>query len=105
VIDGVVESPIYAPQEVPLGCKAQRFFIPLIFSGGIWSACGGLLSTPAFPAGTISDGFYTIFFLLFFLAFLILVIYMPLSKLDRELVKIWDLCKTALFVRLALKLH
>jgi len=24
--DGVVESPIYAPQEVPLGCKVQRFF-------------------------------------------------------------------------------
>jgi hypothetical protein len=62
IIDGVVESPIYAPQEVPLGCKAQRFFrnsayymyclipekplrlfIPLIFSGGIWNF---LLSTP-----------------------------------------------------------
>ncbi|MBW2563824.1 MAG: hypothetical protein JRE29_07285 [Deltaproteobacteria bacterium] len=25
--------------------KPLRLFIPLIFSGGIWSACGGLLST------------------------------------------------------------
>jgi hypothetical protein len=39
--------------------KSLRLFIPLIFSGGIWSACGGLLSTPrAFPAGTIDDTFY-----------------------------------------------
>jgi len=54
--DGVVESSIYAPQEVPLGCKAQWFFIPLIISGGIWNF---LLSTPrAFPAGTIRDTFY-----------------------------------------------
>jgi len=41
LFDGVVESPIYAPQEMPLGCKAQWFF-----------------STPrAFPAGTIGDTF------------------------------------------------
>ncbi len=26
ITDGVVESSIYAPQEVPLGCKAQWFF-------------------------------------------------------------------------------
>jgi len=84
--DGVVESPIYAPQEVPLGCKLQRFFrnsayymyclasekplrlfIPLIFSGGIWSARGGLFSTPrAFPTGTISDTFYETFLVLGF---------------------------------------
>jgi len=39
--------------------KPLRLFIPLIFSGGIWSACGGLLSTPrAFPTGTIGDTFY-----------------------------------------------
>jgi hypothetical protein len=54
--DGVVKSPIYAPQELPLGCKLQRFFgnsayymyclvpekplrlfIPLIFIGGYMS--------------------------------------------------------------------
>ncbi len=35
----------------------------------------------------INDWLHKIFFLLFFLAFLILVIYMPLSKLVRELVK------------------
>jgi len=39
--------------------KPLHLFIPLIFSGGIWSACGGLLSTPrAFPSGTIGDAFY-----------------------------------------------
>ena len=39
--------------------KPLRLFIPLIISGGIWSACGGLLSTPrVFPAGTIGDIFY-----------------------------------------------
>jgi len=39
--------------------KPARLFIPLIFSGGIWSACGGLLSPPrAFPAGTIGDTCY-----------------------------------------------
>jgi len=39
--------------------KPLRLFILLIFSGGIWSACGGLLSTPrAFPAGTIGITFY-----------------------------------------------
>ncbi|OQY11450.1 MAG: mannose-6-phosphate isomerase, class I [Desulfobacteraceae bacterium 4572_187] len=39
--------------------KPLCLFIPLIFSGGIWSACGGLLSTPrAFPAGTIGVTFY-----------------------------------------------
>ncbi len=35
----------------------------------------------------INDWLHKIFFLLFFLAFLILVIYMPLSKLAKELVK------------------
>jgi len=39
--------------------KQLRLFIPLIFSGGIWSACGRLLSTPrVFPAGTIGDAFF-----------------------------------------------
>ncbi|MCP4372616.1 MAG: hypothetical protein GY797_31585 [Deltaproteobacteria bacterium] len=39
--------------------KPLRLFIPLLFSGGIWAACGGLLSTPrSFPAGTIGDTFY-----------------------------------------------
>jgi len=39
--------------------KPLRLFIPLIFSGGIWSVCGELLSTPrAFPAGTIGVAFY-----------------------------------------------
>jgi len=62
--DGVVESPISAPQEVPLGCKAQRFFTPLIFSGGIWNfllshpaLIQRLFTTPSFsnPAKDIDD--------------------------------------------------
>jgi hypothetical protein len=70
-LDGVVKSPIYCVVAVfqKLGIlhyryclvpeKPLRLFIPLLFSGGIWSACGGLLSTPrAFPAGTIGVNFY-----------------------------------------------
>jgi len=52
-------TPSAMPEACELQSKPLHLFIPMIYSGGIWSACGGLLSTPrAFPTGTIGDTFY-----------------------------------------------